>query len=210
MIHVSESEFTAVCSAYIPRFRTNSRGQYRGPAFYRDGDNATALSVDVAKRLFFDHVLGIGGDLVRFVEVADYCSFLDACRTISHFIGRNVLGEEQPAARPRFTAAELQRAELFAIGYAWWLSRYLDDLKELWLLDETAVEEGRIYHATQLLHSVRAWSSYQAAEFCKSLDPRIDDSSGSVFMRPKKHNCNLPVRSPGRQRRWWQHERSAN
>ena len=108
---------------------------------------------------------------MRLLEIIDYCSFLDACKIISAIIGRNILGGEEKPAKPKLSPGELRRAELFAIGYAWWLSRYLDLLKELWLLDENAVEDGRIYQVTQLLNSVHAWSQYHAAVFLEKFWP---------------------------------------
>ncbi len=50
----------------------------RAAAFYRGGDNPTAVSIDLERGRFYDHVTGIGGGCLALVETALSCSRADA------------------------------------------------------------------------------------------------------------------------------------
>ena len=94
-IEFSESEAERVFSAYIPGFRVDCCGRYRGPATYRGGDNPQALSVDTSQRKWFDFVLNEGGDSIAFVQKCEQCNFREACSIISGIIGRDLLADSR-------------------------------------------------------------------------------------------------------------------
>jgi hypothetical protein len=169
---LSESEANLVFSAIIPRFSANPRGQYRGRAFYRDGDNDKSLSVTTAGGgKFYDFVTGEGGDTIAFVRLVNHCDFLAACQFITDITGRPILDTQHKPAKPPFTQADLTRAELFQTGYSWWLERYLTRLKALWFVDEQAIPPDQIYQTTQLFECVREWSTYTTVQFLREFKP---------------------------------------
>ena len=45
-------------------------------------DKTASLSIDPDKGLFFCHGCGAGGDSIRFVQLAEGCSFKDACNIL--------------------------------------------------------------------------------------------------------------------------------
>jgi hypothetical protein len=164
---LSQSEAVLVFSALVPKFRI-TRGSYRGPAFYRDGDNNTSLSISTEHGgKYYDFGTGAGGDVITFVQLVRDSNFLTACRVIEDIIGRPLLDNQHKLAKPTFRQAELARAELFQTGYSWWLQRYVTTLKKLWGIDEQGIPPDRIYQATQLFESVREWSTYTTVEFLR-------------------------------------------
>lgn len=50
----------------------------RARAFWRRGDNPTAVAIDPDKGCFFDHVAGVGGGVLALVRVARGCSQAEA------------------------------------------------------------------------------------------------------------------------------------
>jgi hypothetical protein len=165
MNQLSTHEAGAVFAALNPGFKPDSRGRYRGPASYRGGDNPSALSVDVARGVWFDHVAGKGGDEIDFVRKALNTNFRGACRAIESIIGRPFTNP--PKHVQRVSQAALADAEMFRLGFRWAIERHLDALKELWCMDETAGTTSSIRDATRLLGAVQRWTAWDAACFMR-------------------------------------------
>jgi hypothetical protein len=169
-IPFSPQEAALVFAAFIPGFRTDRHGRYRGPAIHRNGHNPTALAVDVERGVWHDFVTGDGGDCISFVMLSAGSGFKDACRLIGEIIGRDVLEPSAPA-KPKLSAADLVRAELFKVGFQWELERHLALLKEAhWsgLLEDPTV----IAQVTHLLSRVNSWTVYEVADFMVEFERR--------------------------------------
>ena len=151
-------------TATIENFRTDSQGHYRGPSAYRDGDNPTALSINTETGLWFDFVTGEGGDVIDYVRAAFATDFRGACKVIAEIIGRNPIATPRPQ-RPSFPESKFVDGALFRIGFRWFLERYLEPLKELLWLDETAATATAIRDTTKLLESAKSWTAWEAAWF---------------------------------------------
>ncbi len=132
MSDLATHEAAAVFAALDPLFKPNSRGQYRGPANYRGGDNPKALSIDLSRGgRYFDHVAGQGGDVVDYVKAALNTDFHGARRVIEGITGRPIGAATD--RKPRFSRETLIKAERFQIGLLWRIDRHLEVLKaELW------------------------------------------------------------------------------
>lgn len=131
MSSLSVHEKAAVHAVLDPDFVPDAKGRYRGPANYRGGDNSNALSIDVEKGIWFDHVVGEGGDTIDYVRKALNTDFRGACRAIEQIIGRNPIASTPP--HRRLSAETLAKAARFRVGILWQLDRYLETLTaELW------------------------------------------------------------------------------
>jgi hypothetical protein len=72
--------------------------------------------------------------------------------------------------KARLNPAQDLDAELFRVGYRWWLERYLADLKALWILDENALDDpDQIRRATLVLDRINQWSTHDLGEFMRAL-----------------------------------------
>jgi hypothetical protein len=166
VIELSRNEQGAVYAALVPAFRPERR---RYSTAYRGGDSPDGLAIDL-ERGWFDHVTGENGDCIAFAQLATRCDFRTAVRWISDIIGRD-LSSGQPK-RPKYSDKILARADLFRIGFRWAIERYLDALKELWAIDESAVDVQPIRDATRLLDVVTRWSPWQTARFLENFRRR--------------------------------------
>ena len=90
-IQFTQEEAQRVFASFVPGFRANAHGRYRGPAIYRGGDNKQALCIDTKQGIWFDFVTDEGGDVIAFVQKCKRCSFREACLIIGAIIGRNIL-----------------------------------------------------------------------------------------------------------------------
>jgi hypothetical protein len=159
MIELSSNERTAVYASLVSGYHPDRR---RYSTTYRGDDSRDALSIDV-EHGWFDHSLDKGGDAIAFVQECANSSFREACSIVSEIIGRDILGESDRAHRPRYTEADLVRAELFVIGFRWYLERLLQRLKE------PLNPDPRISEATRLLEHLKAWTANQAADYAATL-----------------------------------------
>ncbi len=159
-----------VFAHFIRGFRPDSRGQWRGPAAYRGGNNPTALAIDAQRGVWYDHVTAEGGDCIALVQRCLDTDFRSACRAISDIIGRDLLDRYASPQRPRFGQDELAQAELFRVGLRWNLERSLTLLKDcLWDDLLTDKNETRIKELTQLLAQANTWTPYEAAGHAREL-----------------------------------------
>ncbi len=169
-ITFSQQEAALILAHFIPGFRADRRGRYRGPATYRNGDNPTAFAVDLERGIWHDFVTGDGGDCISLAMLCTGTSFKDACRLIREIIGRDVLEPGVPA-KSKHSAADLAKAELFSVGFRWRLERHLALLKEaLWseLLEDPSI----IAQVTDLLSRVNTWTVCEAVGFMAEFERR--------------------------------------
>ena len=126
----------------------------RARAFYRNGDNTQAVSLDDAKGCWYDHRDGKGGGMLDLIQRVLGCERADALRWLSNFTGLP-LGERPTTRTERRVLAErrerdqreIRDAELFRIAATSIAEQVLDGLPE-------AVPER--YAPTQLLLELRA------------------------------------------------------
>ena len=164
MSDLSQQEAAAVFGGIIPEFRPDSKGNYRGAASYRNGDNKTALSIQISNGgRYFDHVLGKGGDCVDFVRAALKTDFKSACKVIADMTGRDLLKPLDRRKR-RFSTETLVKAARFRVGILWHIDRGLAVLKdELFGPNHDKAAIG-VKSLTEARAEVSTWSDYKAAD----------------------------------------------
>ncbi len=94
----------------------------RARAFWRDGDNATAVSIDLERGRWFDHVSATGGGCLALVETALGCGRADVLTWLeaNGFIEprRLSMADRRQAAQRRAVAEDQARD-----GWRWWRAR---------------------------------------------------------------------------------------
>jgi hypothetical protein len=87
----------------------------RARAFYRNGDNAQAVSLDDAKGCWFDHRDGVGGGMLDLIERVLGCDRADALRWLSSFAGTPLADrsftDRPPSRRERRVLAQRRQQE---------------------------------------------------------------------------------------------------
>jgi hypothetical protein len=125
----------------------------RACAFYRDGNNGQAVSLNDAKGCWFDHRDAVGGGVLDLIQRVLRCDRVGAMRWLSSFTGTPF--EDRPATRAERRALaeqrereqrEMRAAEFFRIAAASMAEQVLDELPE-------AVSDR--YVPTQVLLSLR-------------------------------------------------------
>jgi hypothetical protein len=86
----------------------------RARAFYRDGDNSQAVSLNEAKGCWYDHRDNVGGGVLDLIQRVLGCSRIKALRWLSEFTGIPLEDRKfSPAERRRY-GRSLARAEQLA------------------------------------------------------------------------------------------------
>jgi hypothetical protein len=123
--------------------------QGRARAFWRDGDNATAVSIDLERGRWFDHVSATGGGALRLVETARNCSRADALAWLeaNGFIEPRRLSVVDRQAHARRRADAENQAQQ---AWRWWQARrwQLEALKAA--ADKSAAHAALAAHARAL------------------------------------------------------------
>ncbi len=81
----------------------------RARAFYRDGDNRQAVSLNDAKNCWYDHRDGVGGGVLDLIQAALGCDRAGAQQWLSNFTGLPL--EDRAAARAERRALAERRAK---------------------------------------------------------------------------------------------------
>ena len=84
----------------------------RGQAFWRKGDGPS-ISLDAQKGVWFDHVVGSGGDAIDLVKTARGCDFRQALMWLSSFTGIPISNTSR--ATDTDWRADIQKAIWWAI-----------------------------------------------------------------------------------------------
>jgi hypothetical protein len=100
----------------------------RARAFYRDGDNRQAVSLNDAKGCWYDHRDGVGGGMFDLIQRVLGCDRAAALRWLSNFTGLPL--EDQPASRrSRRAFAERRReARIEAEMIGFWRDALMPEL----------------------------------------------------------------------------------
>lgn len=77
----------------------------RGPAFFRDGDNQTAIDLNDEKNCWFDHRDQVGGGVLDLVQHVRGCNRTEAVEWLSGHNGVELNHKADPAKPPRSAAA---------------------------------------------------------------------------------------------------------
>ena len=125
----------------------------RARAFYRDGDNRHAVSLNDARGCWYDHRDGVGGGMLDLIQHVLGCERVEALQWLSRFTGLTLDDQRATRAERRAIAerreselGEMRSAEFFRIAAACMAEEILDELPE-------AVPER--YAPTQLLLLLR-------------------------------------------------------
>lgn len=129
----------------------------RARAFYRDGNNPQAVSLNDSKGAWFDHRDSTGGGVLDLIQRVLSCDRAGALRWLSNFTGIPLENQSATRAQQRALAQrreseqrEVCAAEFFRLAAASMAEQILDELPE-------AVPER--YAPTQLLLELRAAQS---------------------------------------------------
>lgn len=159
-------DIVEVVGQYVPLKRQASGKRYVGLCPFHS-ERTPSFTVNTAGQFFKCFGCGAGGDVFRFVQEIESCTFTTALRVLARRYSID-LDSPHHARRVRLRSEEVCSAEFFRTGFMWFLENYLATLKELWLLDESAIApDGEIYQATRLLKHVRAWSVPQLVTFVR-------------------------------------------
>jgi len=128
-------------------------------------EKTPSFTIDSDRQRFKCYGCGAYGDVFDFIEqIEQLASGTEALRRVSEDAGISVQSGTTPR-RPRFSADEELRAQLFAIGFVWLLDEYLGLLTALMLLEEPSKDDVRIYNCTQLLQRIRGFSRQDLVKF---------------------------------------------
>jgi hypothetical protein len=144
----------------------------RGQAFWRNGD-AWSVALDVNRNIWFDHVAGVGGDVVELVRTVRQCGFRDAADWLAAHAGI-------PVTSPRQRSEEIDSGWTEDLRRATWWKIAARILAE-WALEELSpVDPERRVH-TRLLATIRLGEAALVAEYrdWRRRDPRM--TAGMVY-----------------------------
>jgi hypothetical protein len=108
-------------------------------------------------------------DAIDLAKRATDGTFAGGSRELEYLTGVQ-LERRQPQAGAS-SQANLARAELFRVGYLWWLEEQLSALKTAWLADEDAPEGEQIKPVTARLSEVKTWSAHHSVRFLQTFEP---------------------------------------
>jgi len=114
----------------------------RARAFFREGNNSSAVSLNDAKGCWFDHRDGVGGGVLDLIQQVQGCDRGSALRWLAEFNGVPLEDQHMSAAERREHARRAQMAKQEAQYLILWKGTLLEALKherERW---------WAIYHAS--------------------------------------------------------------
>ncbi len=114
----------------------------RARAFFREGNNSSAVSLNDAKGCWFDHRDGVGGGVLDLIQHVQDCDRPSALRWLAELHGLPLEDQNMSAAERREYTSRARRAKQEAQDLVLWKGTLVDALKrerERW---------WAIYHAT--------------------------------------------------------------
>jgi len=114
----------------------------RARAFFREGNNLSAVSISDSKGCWFDHRDGVGGGVLDLIQHVQGCNRPSALRWLAELNGVPLEDQQMSAAERREYGRRAHRAKREAQDLVLWKGRLLDALKrerERW---------WAIYHAS--------------------------------------------------------------
>jgi hypothetical protein len=129
----------------------------RGQAFWRNGDSHS-IALDLKKNVWFDHVAGVGGDVVALVRTVQQCGFTAAAKWLGEFTG--ITAAEGTAGITTYMGTDWETD--FRAATSWKLTA--EALAE-WALETLPYYDPERRELTQLLRTIRLGDSALVHEY---------------------------------------------